>query len=106
MGQEAVANPLRSIPLAVLSHGQPFGVPADALGFSPEVLERVWAAGQTELVPPMPGTRYEIAAESGHYIQLAQPDLVIEAIQQVVEAVRDPASRAAPASPSLSPTPS
>jgi pimeloyl-ACP methyl ester carboxylesterase len=33
-----------------------------------------------------------VAAESGHYIQIQQPELVIDAIQQVVDAVRDPST--------------
>jgi hypothetical protein len=33
-----------------------------------------------------------IAGESEHYIQLQQPELVIAAVQQVVDAVRDPGS--------------
>jgi hypothetical protein len=33
-----------------------------------------------------------IARESEHYIQLQQPELVIEAVRQVVEAVRAPNS--------------
>jgi hypothetical protein len=33
-----------------------------------------------------------MATESGHYIQLNQPDLVITAIRQVVDAVRDPST--------------
>jgi hypothetical protein len=36
--------------------------------------------------------RRAIANESDHYIQLEQPDLVIDAVQQVVTEVRDPAS--------------
>jgi hypothetical protein len=38
----------------------------------------------------VPRARHVIAAESGHYIQLKQPELVIEAIRQVVEGVRNP----------------
>jgi hypothetical protein len=38
-----------------------------------------------------------IAHESEHYIQLQQPELVIEAVREVVAAVRDPASWATPA---------
>jgi hypothetical protein len=33
-----------------------------------------------------------VAEQSGHYIQQSQPDLVVEAIRAVVEAVRDPNS--------------
>jgi hypothetical protein len=36
--------------------------------------------------------RHVIATESGHYVLLQQPELVIDAIQQFVEALRDPSS--------------
>jgi hypothetical protein len=42
------------------------------------------------------GARHVIATESGHYVLLQQPELVIDAIQQFVEAVRDPSSYAFP----------
>jgi pimeloyl-ACP methyl ester carboxylesterase len=38
----------------------------------------------------LPDARQTIATESDHYIQLEQPDLVIDAVRQVVEGVRDP----------------
>ena len=46
--------------------------------------------GQAQLAALVPDARHVIAAESGHYIQLEQPALVIEAIRQVVEGVRHP----------------
>ena len=36
----------------------------------------------------MPGARQVIATNSGHYIQLAQPELVVDATRAVVDAVR------------------
>jgi pimeloyl-ACP methyl ester carboxylesterase len=39
-----------------------------------------------------PDARHVIATESGHYIQLQQPELVIDAIHQVVDGVRGPPS--------------
>lgn len=88
MRQAAASHPLRQMPLVVLSHGQPFGVPESALGFPPEALEEAWAKAQQELAHLVPGARHVIATQSSHYIQLQQPDLVIEAVRQVVEAVR------------------
>ena len=38
----------------------------------------------------LPNARHVIAEESGHGVHVEQPELVIEAIRQVVEAVRDP----------------
>lgn len=96
MASAAAAHPLPSLPLVVLAHGQPFGVPASGLGFSPEVLETAWRTAQEQLAVLVPDSRFVVAKKSAHYIQLQQPELVITAIQQVVNAVRDPGSWAAP----------
>ena len=94
------ATPLPPLPLFVLSKGQSFGVPADMLGFDPDELDAAWARAQDELGLLTPDARHVVATESGHYIQLQQPELVIDAIHQVVEAVRNPSTWAAePAAP-------
>jgi pimeloyl-ACP methyl ester carboxylesterase len=93
MREATAATPLRSLPLAVLTRVRPFDLPPDLPpGFSADALERAWAAGQAELVALVPGTHHVIATESGHGIQADQPELVITAIQQVVDAVRDPST--------------
>jgi pimeloyl-ACP methyl ester carboxylesterase len=80
-------------PLVVLSRGQPMAVPADLPGgLTGEGLERAWTVEQDRLAALVPGARHVIARESQHYIQLQQPELVIDAVRQVVEAVRDPRS--------------
>ncbi len=80
-------------PLVVLSRGQPMAVPADLPGgLTGEGLERAWTVEQDRLAALVPGARHVIARESEHYIQLQQPELVIDAVRQVVEAVRDPRS--------------
>jgi pimeloyl-ACP methyl ester carboxylesterase len=90
MRRAAAATPLARIPLAVVSKGQPFGMPAEVLGFDPAALESAWVAAQDGLAALLPDARHLTATESSHYVQLEQPDLVIAAIGQVVEAVRDP----------------
>ena len=92
MRRAAAARPLPPMPLAVLAKGQPFGIPAEALGFDPDALDRAWASAQEHLATLVPGARFVIAGESAHYVQLQQPQLVIDAIRQVVTAVRDPAA--------------
>lgn len=96
MSTAASAQPLRSMPVVVLSHTQPFGVPEAALGFAPELLENAWSKAQEGLATLVPNSQHVIATESGHDIQLQQPDLVITAIRQVVEAVRTPGRWATP----------
>jgi pimeloyl-ACP methyl ester carboxylesterase len=102
--QEAAASdPLPNLPVIVLTHGVPLRdqLPPEAQAALPsdfpwDEMERVWQALQAELSGLAPGTRHVIATESGHYIQLQQPELVVDAIRQVVEAVRDPETRATP----------
>ena len=73
-------------------------MPADLPGgLTGEVLELAWSVEQDRLAALLPDARHVIAHESEHYIQLQQPELVIAAVQEVVEAVRDPARWATPA---------
>jgi hypothetical protein len=51
-------------------------------------MEREWQALQAALATLAPGARQVVAAESGHYVQLQQPELVIAAIREVVAAAR------------------
>jgi pimeloyl-ACP methyl ester carboxylesterase len=44
----------------------------------------------------LPDARVVSVADSGHYIQGEHPELVIDAIRQVVDTVRDPARWATP----------
>ncbi len=109
MREAVAARPLRPLPLVVLAHGQPFGVPEAGLGFAPETLERAWRAAQEGLAALAPDARFAVAAESGHYVQLQQPELVVAAVRQVVEAVRQPSTWTTPAAsptavPRTSPT--
>lgn len=92
MRRAAEATPLHQMPLAVVSKGQPFGITTEALGFEPAVLESAWSAAQDGLASLLPDARHIIATRSPHYIQLDQPELVTEAILEVVEAVRDPST--------------
>ena len=106
----AAAHPLPSLPLVVLTHGVPVGAdlpPEQRTELPPDfpwdTIEMVSQELQAGLAALVPGARQVIATESGHYIQLDEPELVIEAIRQVVEAVREPSSWATPAA-SPSPT--
>jgi pimeloyl-ACP methyl ester carboxylesterase len=89
--REAVAaSPLRSMPLAVLAHGKPFALPEDAQGFTAAEFEEYVRAANEEEVALVPQARYSVASESGHDIHQDQPELVVEAIRQVVAGVRNP----------------
>ena len=63
----------------------PPGLPAGMVACAEAVVGVAGAAGAL-----VPHARQVIASASGHYIQVEQPQLVIEAIRQVVEGVRHP----------------
>lgn len=84
------ASPLPPMPLAVLGHGIPFPVPDDMPGFAPGELEEILQRTNRWLATLAPDGRFWLASESGHDIHQDQPELVIEAIQQVLEGVRNP----------------
>jgi CubicO group peptidase (beta-lactamase class C family)/pimeloyl-ACP methyl ester carboxylesterase len=94
MQKAKTARSLRRIPLVVLTQGQPFDLtpwqplPADF----PVALDKAWHAAQDAQAMLVPGSKHIVAAKSSHYIQIQQPKLVIDAIRDVVNAVRDPTS--------------
>jgi pimeloyl-ACP methyl ester carboxylesterase len=91
MRQAVAASPLRPMPLAVLGHGVPFAIAEPPAGFtSTDEVEAVLQAANADLATLVPQARFIVAGESGHDIHQDQPALVIEAIRQVVEGVRNP----------------
>jgi pimeloyl-ACP methyl ester carboxylesterase len=82
------AAPLPPIPFIVISKGKPFEVPPDLPSWLPATLEQAWAAGQSELAQLLPNTPHRTATKSSHYVQIEEPQLVIDAVRQVVEAAR------------------
>lgn len=84
------AAPLPPMPLAVLAHGRPFQQSASAPGFAPGALEEYLLAANKAQAALAPNARFSVAAESGHDVHQDQPELVVEAIRQVVEGVRHP----------------
>jgi len=90
----ATARPLPPVPLVVLTQGQPFDLsPWQPLPANfPAALNTAWHTGQDALATLAPNARHTIATKSSHYIQVQEPQLVIDAIKQVVHAVRDPTS--------------
>src|SRR5258708_34208227 len=94
MQKATSAKPLRAMPLFVLTQGQPFDLspcqplPADF----PRALDKAWHKSQDALPALAPHAKHKIATKSSHYIQAQEPQLVIDAIKQVVEAVRNPSA--------------
>jgi pimeloyl-ACP methyl ester carboxylesterase len=90
MREAVAASPLPPMPLAVLAHGKPFPQAAAAPGFTPGELERYLLAANEAQAALVPKARFTVASKSGHDIHQDQPELVVEAIRQVVTGVRTP----------------
>jgi pimeloyl-ACP methyl ester carboxylesterase len=76
-------------PLMVLTAGS---VQTEGTGLSPEQadqLDRLHSDSQASLTRRSDNAKQIIAEDSGHYIQVENPELVIDAIGQVVEAARN-----------------
>ena len=76
-------SPIRPMPLVVLTHGHP----DEPGGPFVEQEEELWRQLQRELAQLVPGSRHVIT-QSGHNIHQEQPELVLDAIRDVVLAVR------------------
>ena len=76
---------LRRMPLAVLTKTEPFARPPNLVGFSFADLERFWPKAAQGLVKLEPDTPHIFATGSDHYIQVHQPDLVIQSIRLIIE---------------------
>lgn len=85
--QLSATGSLGNIPLTVIRHGIPdlfARMPAEQANQA----EQVWQELQAELSKLSSNSRMLVAEKSGHAIQIDQPGIVVEAIRQIVEAVR------------------
>lgn len=92
-----VERPLQPMPMIVLEHPRDRARVPNPLGWPPgypiDAFERVWQAAQDDLATLLPHTLHRIATNSGHYIQVFEPDLVVRAIRRVVDQLRPVAVR-------------
>ena len=97
--QLLAAPPMRPMPLVVLSADHPWGplvpgfiadgsLPPDTPPDVGYVTDRAQKVAQAELAASVPGARHVTKTESGHEIHKDQPQLVIDSIRDVVDAVR------------------
>jgi len=73
---------LGDLPLAVITHGQPFPGPFF-------ILEKGWSEGQTRLAALSTNSLLIRANNSNHMIQIDEPGLVVDAIRRVHAAARN-----------------
>ncbi|UGS36070.1 alpha/beta fold hydrolase [Capillimicrobium parvum] len=86
--QAQADTPLRPMKLVFLSLAS-LDLPPDWQREAVQAVKQVYEAAQDELAKLVPGARHVIAANSGHYIQLDQPKLVVDAIRRVVDETRN-----------------
>jgi pimeloyl-ACP methyl ester carboxylesterase len=101
--QVRAASPLRPLPLIVLSADRPWGpqvpsmiaagvLPADVPPDSGYVTDAAQKQAQGRLAKLVPNAKHITNTNSGHEIHKEQPQRVIDAIREVVEAVHNPSS--------------
>jgi pimeloyl-ACP methyl ester carboxylesterase len=80
------ARPLPRMPLIILSHSpsHPFVLPPNAPAGLAKKLETAWAKGQDYLASLEPHSAH-IIANTDHYIQTEDPQLVVQSIRTVVD---------------------
>jgi pimeloyl-ACP methyl ester carboxylesterase len=84
------------VPMVVMSHGLPPTAEERPPGWPLEEEETLFRDLQLELVDLVPGTRHVVADQSKHDIHQEEPQRVITAISDVVNAVRDPVTWGTP----------
>ena len=72
------------IPVEVIQHGQRYL--AEVPEYGPR-LEKAWSAGQRKWLALSSRSRLSTAENSGHYIYLDQPEVVVQAVQRVTAQV-------------------
>ncbi|MDQ6774428.1 MAG: alpha/beta hydrolase [Candidatus Dormibacteraeota bacterium] len=78
------APPWRRMPLAVLTKTEPFPLPPGTpSGLGPQ-LERVWTAAAADMVGLEPQTPHTFVTGSDHYIQVRDPDVVVQTVRLVI----------------------
>jgi pimeloyl-ACP methyl ester carboxylesterase len=78
------AGPLPDVPLVVLRHGRPFEF---SPGWPAEQVEQLWVDLQTDLAARTSNSQIIVAERAGHRIHEMRPDLVIQAIKDVITRV-------------------
>ena len=69
-------SPLGDLPIAVITHGQPFPGPF-------AVLEKTWRQGQERLAALSTNSVLLVAEKSNHMIQNDEPEIIIEAVRSL-----------------------
>ena len=82
--QVSIVEGFGDLPLIVLASG----VPNPEFGDSAEAFQEFWIESNHGLAELSTRGEFKLAAESGHHIQRDDPELVLDAINQVLDAAR------------------
>ena len=85
MERELSNGPMEKIPVVILVRGLAVDLPATAPPKFGSVIEPAWRRSEEQLALAVPHIKYVIAKNSGHYIQLDEPAVVVQAIRDVVQ---------------------
>jgi pimeloyl-ACP methyl ester carboxylesterase len=85
--QAQADTPLPPMPLTFISQPS-LQLPPDWSEGAVETMELMYREAQDRLAELVPGSRHVIATRSGHYIQLDQPELVVNEIHRIVREAR------------------
>ncbi|MDP9189720.1 MAG: alpha/beta hydrolase [Actinomycetota bacterium] len=80
--------PPRPIPEVTITKGKGFGAPDGVAESFADFVDRKWERNQRYLASLQPQIRRFFARESGHYVQVQQPALVVKAIRRVIRLAR------------------
>jgi pimeloyl-ACP methyl ester carboxylesterase len=90
--QAAATGPFGDLPLAVLSH-DPDKASNDLPHELSKSVNKLWEAMQEDLARLSTRSTQMVAKNSGHYIQMDRPDVVIDAVRNVVDQARQAHSK-------------
>jgi pimeloyl-ACP methyl ester carboxylesterase len=90
--QTAATGPFGDLPLAVLSH-DPDKPSNDLPPDLAKSVNKLWKAMQEDLARLSTRSTQTVAKNSGHYIQIDRPDVVIDAVRNVVDQARQAHSK-------------
>jgi pimeloyl-ACP methyl ester carboxylesterase len=86
------SSPMQPMPLVVVTNRSSWDASAFPEGWPVADNNALWLFLQVEQAAQVPGGRVLISEANDHYLQQADPELVIDAVSQVVEGVRDPST--------------
>ena len=90
--QTAATDPFGDLPLAVLSHDP--DKPSNDLPLDlAKSVNKLWEAMQEDLAHLSTRSTQTVAKNSGHYIQIDRPDVVIDAVRNIVDQARQAHSK-------------